>query len=212
MRIVKEPSVRREEIIRETVKLFAEKGYVNTSVNDILAAVNVAKGTFYYYFKSKESLLDAAIETFTERLSRDLNRIAAADGLDAIDKFVAVIAQASNCDDAFKRQIIKALHQQGNELLHEKSLIVATLSLVPILTRIVEEGNAQGLFCVEYPRTAVETLLIASQFMFDERFFGTDAAGDVVRLKEFVSVVETVLGVRKDTLSALANTLAGDAE
>lgn len=58
MRIVKEADERREEIVNEACAGIRGKGISDTSVNDILAAVNIAKGTFYYYFKSKEELLD----------------------------------------------------------------------------------------------------------------------------------------------------------
>ncbi len=42
-------------------KLFVEKGYDQTSINDILKIIEIAKGTFYYYFTSKEELLEEII-------------------------------------------------------------------------------------------------------------------------------------------------------
>ena len=40
-------------------KLFLEKEYESTSLNDVVSALGVAKGTVYHYFKSKEELLEA---------------------------------------------------------------------------------------------------------------------------------------------------------
>jgi len=54
MRIVKEYDERRNEIIDTAKKLFITKGYNKSSVNDILNEIGIAKGTFYYYFASKE--------------------------------------------------------------------------------------------------------------------------------------------------------------
>ena len=66
MRIVKEHDERKNEIIDTASHIFAQKGYDKTSVNDILNAIGIAKGTFYHYFKSKEEVLDAVITKATE--------------------------------------------------------------------------------------------------------------------------------------------------
>jgi AcrR family transcriptional regulator len=47
----------REELTRQSVKLFQHKGFSETSIQDIFDSIGVTKGTFYYYFTSKEMLL-----------------------------------------------------------------------------------------------------------------------------------------------------------
>ncbi|MDS9471592.1 TetR/AcrR family transcriptional regulator [Sporosarcina pasteurii] len=47
----------KQEITKHSVKLFQEKGFSETSIQDIVDSLGVTKGTFYYYFKSKEQLL-----------------------------------------------------------------------------------------------------------------------------------------------------------
>src|SRR5437762_14381503 len=47
----------KERIFKITLQLFAKKGYVNTRVEEITAAADVAKGTFFNYFPTKEHLL-----------------------------------------------------------------------------------------------------------------------------------------------------------
>ena len=65
MRIVKDAKERRNEILDVAERLFCEKGFDNTSTNDILAEIGIARGTLYYHFKSKEDILDAMIERLT---------------------------------------------------------------------------------------------------------------------------------------------------
>jgi AcrR family transcriptional regulator len=48
---------RRDQLIRTAARLFAERGYHPTSVADIVAAIGVGKGVFYWYFQSKDELL-----------------------------------------------------------------------------------------------------------------------------------------------------------
>lgn len=76
-RIVKEHDERRNEIIRTAAVLFSQKGYEKYSVNDIRNAIGIAKGTFYYYFKSKEDVLDAAVEQISEQVLMQVQKIAA---------------------------------------------------------------------------------------------------------------------------------------
>ena len=66
MRIIKEHSERKAEIIATAESLFLAKGYANSTINDILVALNIAKGTFYHYFASKEALLDAVIARYID--------------------------------------------------------------------------------------------------------------------------------------------------
>lgn len=47
----------KQKIVEESIKLFEIKGYSETSIQDIVDALGVTKGTFYYYFDSKEQLL-----------------------------------------------------------------------------------------------------------------------------------------------------------
>lgn len=69
MRVSKDPEVRRQEIIRAARDLFLDQGYENTSVDDIVRRVNVAKGLFYYYFPKKEAILAAIADEFVDEVN-----------------------------------------------------------------------------------------------------------------------------------------------
>lgn len=206
MRVVKEAAVRREEILKTAVRLFASHGYNATSIEDILAAEKIAKGTFYYYFKTKEELLDAAIDTYIARMAEDLQQIVKSEGAGTLEKFISVITKASDPSSDFKRDIMAAIHQPGNELLHQKSLVVSVLTLVPILTDLVCTGKSEGVFKTRYPQVTVEALLFAAQFMFDEQIFPEDSASPE-RLKQFLAVAEEMLGAADGSFDQLLNIL-----
>ena len=53
MRDVKEPEIRRAEIMDAAVQLFTIKGYLNTTTQDIIDKVQISRGLLYYHFKSK---------------------------------------------------------------------------------------------------------------------------------------------------------------
>jgi len=74
----KPAELRREELLDAAQQLFLDKGIGATSIDDIASAAQVAKGTFYLYFPSKEALLHALQERFVagflERLESAMDR------------------------------------------------------------------------------------------------------------------------------------------
>lgn len=62
----------KEKIIHESLKLFSLKGFLNTSIDDILKAANSSKGGFYNHFKSKEDLFFHVLDE-ARRIWRDRN-------------------------------------------------------------------------------------------------------------------------------------------
>lgn len=64
MRVVKKPEERKAEMVAAAAKLFAQQGFVRTSVSEIVSAVDVAKGLFYYYFTTKDDMVKAVVEGY----------------------------------------------------------------------------------------------------------------------------------------------------
>jgi TetR/AcrR family transcriptional repressor of nem operon len=69
----------RQRIIHETLKLFSLKGYLNTSIEDILSRTHASKGGFYNHFKSKDQLFLSVLSE-----ARKIWRNRVLDGLDQI--------------------------------------------------------------------------------------------------------------------------------
>ncbi|MFN3414068.1 MAG: TetR/AcrR family transcriptional regulator [Thermoanaerobaculum sp.] len=70
---------KRKAILEAAVRVFAEKGYFGARMRDVAAAAQVADGTLYLYFDSKEDLLTAVLEehaqAFVERARRDCGQL-----------------------------------------------------------------------------------------------------------------------------------------
>lgn len=91
MRIIKEPEERKTEILDTAEHLFITKGYGKTTINDILKEIGIAKGTFYYYFKSKEEVMNAIVLRFVSVGVRKAREIVADNTLTAHEKITAFI-------------------------------------------------------------------------------------------------------------------------
>ena len=61
---------RREQILAESARLFAERGYHPTAVADIVDSLGVGKGVFYWYFASKEELLTELLKSSNHELRK----------------------------------------------------------------------------------------------------------------------------------------------
>ena len=62
----RDPAARRTQVLAEATRLFAERGYESTSVNDVAAGAGVSVGTLYKYFPDKPALLEAVLADFEE--------------------------------------------------------------------------------------------------------------------------------------------------
>lgn len=80
MRVVKKPEERRAEMVAAASKLFAQQGFVRTSVAEIVSAVDVAKGLFYYYFTTKDDMVKAVVEGYASFLGAQAMHIAEGTG------------------------------------------------------------------------------------------------------------------------------------
>jgi AcrR family transcriptional regulator len=67
-RVTKPPDERREDLLEAARQVFSTKGLPNATISDVTEAAGVAKGTFYLYFDSKETLLGALKQRFVDDL------------------------------------------------------------------------------------------------------------------------------------------------
>jgi AcrR family transcriptional regulator len=91
MRTVKDPEERRAEIVETARELFQQKGIAGTRINDITEKVGVALGLFYYYFKSKEDIVQTVFEELLEHLDAVADAIVRDEGLDFYQKIVRIM-------------------------------------------------------------------------------------------------------------------------
>ena len=196
MRQIKEYDERRNEILNSAEALFHSKGYSKCTVNDILKEVSIAKGTFYYYFKSKEEVMDAIVMRFIDNGIENIEAIAQNKNLNAKEKLFQIIMFKSP-DIPQKEPILEQFHQASNAEMHQKSLVQSILRLTPILTDVVEQGIEEGNFNTPYPKEVVEFLLVSSQFLFDEGIFSWTQEEILKKSQALVYITEASLGAEK---------------
>jgi transcriptional regulator, tetR family len=199
-RTYKSAPKRRTEILDAAQKLFTAKGFQATSMEDILNEVGIAKGTLYYHFASKEEILRGLISRTTAQIAEKARAIADTDAPVA-DKFLAVAATARVEEP--ERGLAEEFHAAGNAEFHVLSLVEGVRVLAPILTEIVEQGIAEGVFSTEHPREVVEILLTSASVLLDEGFFVGEKDQAERRATGIIYATETLLGCEPGTLSSV---------
>jgi AcrR family transcriptional regulator len=169
-RIVKKPDERRSELIACAQKLFYSKGYESTSVRDIVDQVGVAKGTFYYYFDSKQAILEALVAELTAQKHVLFQDIVADETLTTIQKWTRAVQVIGDWKLERKAELIallRVMQKDENVLLQHKLSTRSAQMAAPILTKIIVQGIAEGVFEPAYVEEAAEIVYAISKAFSD---------------------------------------------
>ena len=182
---------RKQELLRIAYRMFMQKGYEETSIDEIIAEAHIAKGTYYYYFPSKEATLEEVINMMINDEVKRAKEILSAP-IPIPQKLVGVITSLRPKQD--ESNITDTLNQKENIIMHEKISRRIVDEAVPLLTEVVSEGTRQGMFTCDHIEERVRMILIMSQHLFDN---GSFSEGDIT---VFIDIVEKTLGAQPDTL------------
>jgi AcrR family transcriptional regulator len=134
--------------MEEGMRLFVRKSYKGTRVQDITDAVEVTKGTFYWYFKSKDALLDAIIEEY-ERIYVDSLIIeleqTAGNFIEKHRQFHKITVEfAYRYRDFCVGFMTLAAELTGSRTAHEQKIIAVYTKLLNFLESLIEQGKREG--------------------------------------------------------------------
>lgn len=198
MRVVKDAKERRDEILDAATELFGRKGYEQTSTNDILQMVGIARGTLYYHFKSKEEILDAVIKRVSDHYVAKAEEISSDMTIPFLKRLPMTIL-ALNVDTKLGHEIMNVLHDPKNALMHNKMQAYLLGKINPILTNLAREGVEAGILRTEYPAQAIEMIVMYSNEAFDDIHIREE--GLMEKVNGFIYNVERLLGTEEGALS-----------
>src|SRR5690606_9372524 len=92
MRLIKAREVRRSEIVDCAMRLFIERGYDGTSINQIIGRAGISKGAFYHHFESKEDLIEALAARYAEESLAAAQPVLDDESLDSFSRLSAFLA------------------------------------------------------------------------------------------------------------------------
>lgn len=147
----------KRKIFETSMKLFADKGYDATSVEEITATVGVAKGTLYYHFSSKEEIFNFLVEEGMKLLHNSVE-IKTENLKNPIDKIQAVMLIQVKVMRKYEEFITILLSQiWGNETRHQqfRGYIYQYIS---VIEGFIKEGVEKDIFRTCNTRLIAETI------------------------------------------------------
>ena len=148
---------RRNEIIETAGKLFEEKGYEQTQVQDIVNEIGVAKGLFYYYFKSKDEVMEELADRYADAIIDAVNKL--------IDKDISTFDKINRIFQIFidsaekKYGIFMGILNVKNGITHERIFFNVGKKMVPLVTELILSGNDNGECNCSDPKFITEFLV-----------------------------------------------------
>ena len=188
---MKKGEKRKQELLKIAYRMFISRGYENTSVDDIIGEAGIAKGTYYYYFKSKEQTLEEVIGMMIEQEAETAGKIVSS-ALPVPQKIAGIVSSIRPSKEELP--IEGALMRPENIIMHNKIRRKLTETVVPILSEVVEEGIREGIFSCDCIPERVRMLLTVSNETFDEENF-TERDISV-----FIDMAEKLLGAKPGTM------------
>ena len=211
MRVVKKAEERKNEILDAADELFAQKGFDGTSTNDILEKVGIARGTLYHHFKSKEDIMDALIDRYSDGLLDAAQVIAADKTIPVVERVIRVV-MALNLSGGSSKEIMEHIHKPQNALMHQKIQKVIINRVPLILTGIIREGIEQGMFSTPFPYECMEMVVIYANTVFDDDMITLTNEERGTRMLAFVCIVERLLGAASGSLMDVMQMFGGGGE
>jgi len=203
-RTVKKPDERRDEIIMAARHLFQTKDYEKATMQDIMKQLNIAKGTIYHYFSSKQDLLQAVINDMVDkefvRLT-SLMKSSSVRDLPALEKFQVLLTESNT--EKENEQILESLHHPENAEMHTKQLGSYIVKLAPLWAEVFNQGNREGVFHVKNPLESAEFILAGAQFLTDMGFYPWSESQISRRMQALPAFLETQLGAPAGSFSFL---------
>ena len=197
---MKKGEQRKLELLKIAYDLFLSEGYENTSVDTIIEKAGIAKGTYYYYFESKEAMLEEVCMMMIDGETENAMQIVNAD-IPIPQKIIGIIS--SFRPEQKEKTITDTLNSSENILMHDKVNKRIIEVVAPILTKVAEQGIEEGVLSCDNVYERVRMLLIVSNTLFDD-YKVTERDVDV-----FIDMIEKLLGAKPGTMDIIKQLING---
>jgi AcrR family transcriptional regulator len=162
-----------ERVLAASVKLFMEKGFDKTSMQDIVDDSKMSKGAILYHFKCKEAILEAVMGEISDKQYRQVQDM---------------LAQMKDRTAREKIETVLKLNMEDTELyaidgllsnMEDPNIIVAAMQSnvkksAVMMAEVFREGISDGSITTEYPEECAEVLVLLLNTWIEQIFFPCD--------------------------------------
>jgi Transcriptional regulator len=153
---------REEQIVQAAKKIFLEKGYYRTTIDDIATEVGVVRGTILHYYNSKEKLMEAVLNNEGDPLVPSLTKLMVNQNIPVKERLRKVIELCSEQFSNVKPQLIR--YQRDYEkfrFILDQMRIQTFYQLCEPFQKLLEDGCKEGVFCINDTRARANSIVFA---------------------------------------------------
>ncbi|WP_371366042.1 hypothetical protein SRRS_05680 [Sporomusa rhizae] len=196
-RIRKDPEVRRTELIDVALELFSSDGYEKTMIIDIVKKAGVAKGTFFYYFPTKDAVLEAICTRWASELATSFkleSRLFSA--LNKLQFFIAQLFLPSQLDTLFDRLLAENQFNLLCKLWQQQAENVFN----PLLADMIQQGNQEGTMHVDFINETIAFFWSTLDCLWEAAYYKESSEVLVNKINVAESILERILGIEEGIL------------
>ncbi len=172
----KYPEVTVEKILDVAHRLFLEKGYDNTTIQDIVDNLDgLSKGAVYHHFKSKEEIMDAVSDRMFSS-NNPFEKVKNRSDLNGLQKLRETI-RLNQSDEEQTNITIQSIPLKRNSRLLVEMIESNRRILTPYYQELLEEGNKDGSIHTEYAKEIAELIPLLTSLWMLPSIFPSDKAG-----------------------------------
>lgn len=195
----KHPEQTVEQILEVSLRLFSEKGYEKTTMQDIVNALGMSKGAIYHHFKSKEELIDAVTthgyfkrNSFANaQMKKDMN------GLERLRW--SLLNEFGNSEKQQTDQVTKPIIKEPKFMMR---LLQSTIQeSAPLIADMIEESKQDGSCQVEDVKMTAEVFMILANIWANPILWQMNEEDFIRKLNMFDTILRALgLPVMNDEL------------
>lgn len=175
-----------DQILDALQALLEDRNIQNISVSEIAQTAGIGKGSIYYYFPSKESIVDALVERNYEKPLETAKNLAKQTGISPFTRMAMIFQACRNSSSAFSAQDeSNTSDAKEDAFIRQKYMKHLISEMKPVLTEIICQGIEAGQIHFDYPAALAEIVLIVLTVKLDNSLVPSDP-------KE---IEETILGL-----------------
>lgn len=190
-----------ENILAVSAKLFLEKGFDKTSIQDIAVTAGISKGAIYHHFKSKDEIINAVTEN-QSKVSKSMieNWLSDTESLCGKEKLIAILEKNLECQEAHYLDEIMSVRMKSAEfvLTYMQDCVNRDSTLI---SNIIRQGVVDGSLSTDFPDECAEVFLLLMNVWCDPAVFSCDVPKLSKRLRFLQSLMKSIgLDVLSDIL------------
>ena len=150
-------------------KLLESQNIQKISVSDIARTAGIAKGSIYYYFPSKDAIVEALVERSYAASIETAKQLAKQENIPPFTRMALIFQACRNSSSEFLKQNKATTNSSVQEqtLLHHKYLRYIITELKPVLAEIIRQGIEGGEISFEHPDSLAEIVLLVLTVKID---------------------------------------------